>query len=319
MNFMKNILITGINGSGATYLAEFLSTIPDVKIQGISRWHTDRKNKSGVFSKVEMFECDLTDLGSVIRTLEKAKPDCIFHLASNANVKLSFETPLSVFNNNVNGTLNLLEALRILNQKPMIQFCGTSEVYGQVKKDEIPIKETQNIDPVNVYAISKLTQEKLVKSYYRSYSIPCVITRAFGYINPRRPDIFSSAFAKQIIDIERGKENILYHGNLESVRTLLDVRDIVEAYWIAAEKCDLGEAYNIGSKVPVKVGDFLEELKKQAKCKIVTKENPDLLRPVDVTLQIPDVTKFVNKTGFMPKYSLEESVSLLLDYYRSQS
>jgi GDPmannose 4,6-dehydratase/GDP-4-dehydro-6-deoxy-D-mannose reductase len=316
---MKNILITGINGSGATYLAEFLSTIPDVKIQGISRWHTDRKNKSGVFSKVEMFECDLTDLGSVIRTLEKAKPDCIFHLASNANVKLSFETPLSVFNNNVNGTLNLLEALRILNQKPMIQFCGTSEVYGQVKKDEIPIKETQNIDPVNVYAISKLTQEKLVKSYYRSYSIPCVITRAFGYINPRRPDIFSSAFAKQIIDIERGKENILYHGNLESVRTLLDVRDIVEAYWIAAEKCDLGEAYNIGSKVPVKVGDFLEELKKQAKCKIVTKENPDLLRPVDVTLQIPDVTKFVNKTGFMPKYSLEESVSLLLDYYRSQS
>lgn len=319
MNFMKNILITGINGSGATYLAEFLSTIPDVKIQGISRWHTDRKNKSGVFSKVEMFECDLTDLGSVIRTLEKAKPDCIFHLASNANVKLSFETPLSVFNNNVNGTLNLLEALRILNQKPMIQFCGTSEVYGQVKKDEIPIKETQNIDPVNVYAISKLTQEKLVKSYYRSYSIPCVITRAFGYINPRRPDIFSSAFAKQIIDIERGKENILYHGNLESVRTLLDVRDIVEAYWIAAEKCDLGEAYNLGSTVPVKVGDFLEELKKQAKCKIVTKENPDLLRPVDVTLQIPDVTKFVNKTGFMPKYSLEESVSLLLDYYRSQS
>lgn len=93
----------------------------------------------------------------------------------------------------------------------------------------------------------------------------------------------------------------------------------MEAYWIAAEKCDLGEAYNLGSTVPVKVGDFLEELKKQAKCKIVTKENPDLLRPVDVTLQIPDVTKFVNKTGFMPKYSLEESVSLLLDYYRSQS
>ena len=147
---MKKTLITGINGSGATYLAEFLSFIPDVKIQGISRWHTDRKNKSGVFSNVEIFECDLTDLGSVIRTLEIAKPDVIFHLASNANVKLSFTTPISVFNNNVNGTLNLLEALRILNQKPVIQFCGTSEVYGQVKEDEIPIKESQSIDPVNV-------------------------------------------------------------------------------------------------------------------------------------------------------------------------
>ena len=314
---MKKALITGINGSGATYLAEHLLTIPDIQIQGISRWHTDRKIKSG-FSKIQMFECDLTDLGSVIRTLEIAQPDYIFHLASNANVKLSFTTPISVFNNNVNGTLNLLEALRILNQKPMIQFCGTSEVYGQVRPDEIPIKESQSIDPVNVYAISKLTQEKLVKSYYKSYNIPCVITRSFGYINPRRPDIFSSAFAKQIVDIENGKQDILYHGNLDSVRTLLDVRDIVEAYWVSAEKCDLGEAYNIGSTVPVRVGDFLEELKRQAKCKIVSKEDPNLLRPVDVTLQIPSVDKFYQKTNWTPKYNLENSVKLLLDFYRNQ-
>ena len=315
---MKKALITGINGSGATYLAEHLQTISNIQIQGISRWHTDRKIKSGVFSKIQMFECDLTDLGSIIRTLEVAQPDYIFHLASNANVKLSFTTPISVFNNNVNGTLNLLEALRILNQKPMIQFCGTSEVYGQVRPDEIPIKESQSIDPVNVYAISKLTQEKLVKSYFRSYDIPCVITRAFGYINPRRPDIFSSAFAKQIVDIENGKQDILYHGNLDSVRTLLDVRDIVEAYWVSAEKCDLGEAYNIGSTVPVRVGDFLEELKKQAKCKIVSKEDPNLLRPVDVTLQIPSVDKFYQKTNWTPKYNLEDSVKLLLDFYRNQ-
>lgn len=314
---MKKALITGINGSGATYLAEHLLTIPDIQIQGISRWHTDRKIKSG-FSKIQMFECDLTDLGSVIRTLEIAQPDYIFHLASNANVKLSFTTPISVFNNNVNGTLNLLEALRILNQKPMIQFCGTSEVYGQVRPDEIPIKESQSIDPVNVYAISKLTQEKLVKSYYKSYNIPCVITRSFGYINPRRPDIFSSAFAKQIVDIENGKQDILYHGNLDSVRTLLDVRDIVEAYWVSAEKCDLGEAYNIGSTVPVRVGDFLEELKRQAKCKIFSKEDPNLLRPVDVTLQIPSVDKFYQKTNWTPKYNLEDSVKLLLDFYRNQ-
>jgi GDPmannose 4,6-dehydratase/GDP-4-dehydro-6-deoxy-D-mannose reductase len=315
---MKKALITGINGSGATYLAEHLQTISNIQIQGISRWHTDRKIKSGVFLKIQMFECDLTDLGSIIRTLEVAQPDYIFHLASNANVKLSFTTPISVFNNNVNGTLNLLEALRILNQKPMIQFCGTSEVYGQVRPDEIPIKESQSIDPVNVYAISKLTQEKLVKSYFKSYDIPCVITRAFGYINPRRPDIFSSAFAKQIVDIENGKQDILYHGNLDSIRTLLDVRDIVEAYWIAAQKCEIGEAYNIGSTVPVRVGDFLEELKRQAKCKIVSIEDPNLLRPVDVTLQIPSVDKFYEKTNWKPKYTLEDSVKLLLDYYRNQ-
>lgn len=262
---MKKALITGINGSGATYLAEHLSNIAEIEIQGISRWHTDRKNKSGVFSKIQMFECDLTDLGSVIRTIEVAQPDFIFHLASNANVKLSFTTPIAALIIMLMELFNLLEALRITNQKPMIQFCGTSEVYGQVRPDEIPIKESQSIDPVNVYAISKLTQEKLVKSYYRSYDIPCVITRAFGYINPRRPDIFSSAFAKQIVDIENGKQDVLYHGNLDSVRTLLDVRDIVEAYWVAANKCELGEAYNIGNTIPVRVGDFLEELKETSK------------------------------------------------------
>jgi hypothetical protein len=161
---MKKALITGINGSGATYLAEYLSSIPSIQIQGISRWHTDRKNKSGIFSKIEMFECDLTDLGSIIRTLEIAQPDYIFHLASNANVKLSFTTPISVFNNNVNGTLNLLEALRILNQKPMIQFCGTSEVYGQVREDEIPINNTNSLVENGVFLLNN-------KPYTHKYNI----------------------------------------------------------------------------------------------------------------------------------------------------
>lgn len=315
---MKKILITGIHGSGATYLAEYLSTLPNIEIHGISRWHTDRKNKSELFNSFIIHECDLTDLGSVIRAIQNSQPDYIFHLAANANVKLSFTNPISVLNNNINGTLNLLEALRILNVKPVLQLCGTSEIYGQVRPDEIPIKETQNIDPVNVYAISKFVQEKLVKSYYHSYGIPIIITRAFGYINPRRPDIFSSAFAKQIVDIERGKQNTLYHGDLNSIRTLLDVRDVVEAYWVAANKCEYGESYNIGHTTPVKVGDYLEELKKQANCEINSEVDPNLLRPVDVTLQIPDVTKFYNATNWKPRYTFEETMRFLLDHYRSQ-
>jgi GDPmannose 4,6-dehydratase/GDP-4-dehydro-6-deoxy-D-mannose reductase len=317
-NKMKKVLITGIHGSGATYLAEFFENNPEIEIHGLSRWHTDRKNKSKFYDRIKIFECDLTDLGSVIRALQLSEPDYIFHLAANANVKLSFTNPISVLNNNINSTLNLLEAIRILNIKPLVQLCGTSEIYGQVKAEEIPIKESQKIDPINVYAISKLTQEKLVKSYFHSYEIPCIVTRAFGYINPRRPDIFSSAFAKQIVDIERGKKDILYHGNLESVRTLLDVRDIVEAYWITATKCKIGEEYNIGSTIPVVVGDFLEELKRQAKCKIISKQDPNLLRPVDVTLQIPDISKFYEQTKWQPKYNMEQSVKFLLDHYRNQ-
>lgn len=314
---MKKALITGINGSGASYLAEYLTTIPDLKVQGLGRWHTDRSsNLHKIQDKVEMYECDLTDLSACIRTLEQAQPDYIFHMASHANVRLCFVNPISIFNNNVNGTLNLLEALRITKQKPMIHFCGTSEVYGQVRVEDTPIKETQKIDPINVYAISKLAQEKLCKSYWLSYGIPVVLTRSFTYINPRRPDIFSSAFARQVVEVERGKRDKIVYGNLDSTRTIVDIRDIMEAYWLAVTKCEPGEEYNIGGTEYLTVGEFLIELIKHAKCPIVHGQDPSLLRPVDVTMQIPDVTKFRTKTGWTPKYKLSDSIEFLLEHYR---
>lgn len=310
---MKNVLITGINGSMASYFAEYLLQYDDLKIFGIAR-NTNRNHDT----RIEFIFCDLNDLSSTLRALEKSEPDYIFHIASNANVRMSFEQPIAFLNNNINSTINLLEAIRILNIKPLLQFCGTSEVYGQVSAKDIPIKETQTIDPINVYAISKLTQEKLVQSYWLSYGIPFITTRAFGYINPRRSDIFSSSFAKQIVEIEQKKKDVLYHGNLESIRTLLDVRDICEAYWVASQKCRIGEAYNIGSIVPVSVRDFLDLLKKYSTVEIISKNHENLTRPVDVTLQIPDVSKFEKETNWKPKYSLDDSVQFLLDHYRNE-
>ena len=681
----KIALITGINGSGASYLAEYLVTLSDIEVQGIARWHTDRSsNLRNIQNRVKQFECDLTDLSSVIRTLEKSKPDYIFHVASHANVKLCFDNPIAIFNNNVNGTLNLLEALRISGMKPILHFCGchdektqlitnhgiisydqikdtdlvlsinsktnhvefkqikeiviynydgpmhefknqqqnqlltpnhnilfennntnidfirselltnkkyyipqgipsvgckdekilvgdhfyntndifyliglyvgdgyssisskkvknksglnrkdyintcrnsngefyinqnvgnekysicnshriflaipeqdkarksaieclkklninfkeyhgclyfsdknfvkffnefghtaskkllpdwifqydstvlknlyrglidsdgyykynniesfsttssklkdqmvilgimlgkntsfsmrpirnsilndgriicgkhasyelhfsnrkkyvnkkklkkinytgkvwclkiednhnfaicrdgkvcfsgnTSEVYGQVKIEDTPIKETYPVDPINVYAISKLAQEKLCKSYWLSYGIPVVITRAFTYINPRRPDIFSSAFARQVVEIEKGKRDKIVYGNLDSTRTIIDVRDNMEAYWVATNHCDCGEVYNVGGYTHMTVGEFLTELVKHSTVPIKSELDPRLLRPVDVTMQIPDVTKFTTKTGWKPRYTLDDSIEFLLDHYRN--
>lgn len=316
----KRAIITGIGGSGPSYLAEYLLTVDNLEVCGMSRWHTDSstRNTHNIKDKVKFYTCDLTDMGSVIRTLDEIRPDYIFNMASNANVRMSFEYPSAIFKNNVDSTLNLLEAVRTLKLNPIIHHCSTSEVYGQVKPEDVPIKESHPIDPINVYAISKFAQEKLMRSYYLSYGIPVVLTRSFTYINPRRPDIFSSAFARQIVEIEKGKrENKLVYGNLDSVRSIVDVRDISEAYWTAINKCNYGEAYNVGRAQSVTVGEFLEILLKYAKVKVNCEQSVQLLRPVDVTLQIPDVSKFQNKTGWKPKYELSESIEFLLEYYRN--
>jgi GDP-mannose 4,6-dehydratase len=317
----KKVLITGINGSGASYIAEYLDTLPDIELHGISRWHSNWRDGSSmnlmnVKDHITFHECDLTDMSSVIRSIDEIRPDFIFHMASHANVRLCFINPVAVLNNNISSTINILEAVRILKINPIIHFSGTSEVYGQVKPEDVPIKETHPLDPPNVYAISKLTQEKLMKSYYKSYGIPVILTRAFGYVNPRRPDIFSSAFARQIVEIEKGKRDKLVHGNLDSVRTLIHVKDVAEAYWIASNKCDYAEEYNIGGTDVYTVGEFLEILLKQAKCPIKVEPDPLLIRPVDITLQIPDTTKFRAKTGWAPKYNMEETISFLLEFYR---
>ena len=210
----------------------------------------------------------------------------------------------------------MFEAIRIVGIDPVIQFCGTSEVYGLVDPKNTPITENHPLEPVNIYAVSKLTQEKIASTYFHSYGMKVVITRMFAYINPRRGDIFSSAFARKIIEIEQDKRKILTHGNLNSVRTLIDVRDAMESYWVACQHCDYGVPYNVGGEAVTTVGDFLEVLKSKASVPIHSEVDKELLRPIDVTMQIPDVSRFIEKTGWKPKYSIEESVEFLLDYYR---
>ena len=140
----------------------------------------------------------------------------------------------------------------------------------------------------------------------------------FAYFNPRRTDLFATSFARQVALIEVGKQKELLHGNLDSVRTLIDVRDAMRSYWDAALYCELGEAYNIGGPKSIEVGEFLEVLKKLASCKIPSRVDPQLLRPADVTLQIPDISKFVQETGWQAKYSFQESVEHLLNFWRNK-
>jgi GDPmannose 4,6-dehydratase/GDP-4-dehydro-6-deoxy-D-mannose reductase len=254
----------------------------------------------------------------VISTLKTVQPDAIFHVASHANVRASFITPLSVLHNNIMGTAHLFEAVRLLGMTPSILHCSTSEVYGKVDPRNVPITEECPINAASPYSVSKVTQDLLSYTYFLSYGMKIVRTRMFAYINPRRTDLFATSFAMQVARIEAGLQKELLHGNLDSTRTLIDVRDAMAAYWIALEKCSPGEVYNIGGRTVITVGEFLETLKGLASRPIPSRVDQALLRPADITLQIPETKKFLNQTDWKPNYTFEESVAFLLDHCREK-
>jgi GDP-4-dehydro-6-deoxy-D-mannose reductase len=309
------VLVTGASGSGGSYMAEYAKE-QGAEVHGLARWHTSPlpKDKPGY----TVHECDLMDMGSIYRVLDQVRPHVIFHLASHANVRACFDTPLSVLSNNVMGTANLLEAIRCLGLKLQTRFvmCSSSEVYGQVDPGSGPLDENTPLRPVSPYAVSKLTQDSLSYAYHKSFGLDVIRTRMFTYLNPRRADLFATSFAMQVARIEAGKQSVLRHGNLDSVRTILDVRDAVSAYWLAAMKGISGEVYNIGGDYTATVGQFLEMLKGLAKRPIPSEPDPALMRPADVTLQVPDCRKFKERTGWEPKISLADSVRFLLDHCR---
>ena len=203
---IKKILITGISGSGGSYLAEYVvNNHPKVEVHGISRWHstTTSDNLKAVRDKVVVHESDLMDFGSVFSVLNKVRPDAVFHLAAHANVRASFITPNTVLSNNILGTSNLLEAIRQLKLDPIVQICSTSEVYGQVDPEDVPIKEDTPIRPASSYAVSKVAQDLLGRTYYVSCKMQVIRTRMFAYLNPRRTDLFATSFAKQVAWVEK--------------------------------------------------------------------------------------------------------------------
>ena len=317
---ISTVLITGIAGSGGSYLAEYiLKNHPEVKVHGLAHARTTSKNLESIKEKVIVHNADLLDFGSTFSVLESVRPDAIFHLAAHANVRASFITPHTVLSNNILGTSNLFEAIRLARLDPVIQLCSTSEVYGQVDPKDVPITEDAPLKPASPYAVSKVAQDLLGWTYFISYKMRIIRTRMFTYLNPRRTDLFASAFAKQVAWIERGLQKELLHGNLDSVRTIIDVRDAMRAYWEAILHCQPGEAYNIGGATTMKVGDFLETLISLSKVPIPTRCDPNLLRPADVTLQIPSTDKFFKATGWQPEYAFKESMADLLAHWRCEA
>lgn len=315
------VLITGITGFAGSHLADFiLEEHSDVQVFGMIRWRSRRENILHLQDKVELVEADLKDMVSLKKCLAQIKPDRIFHLAAQSFVPTSWTCPSETFAINSIGQINLFESLLSLGLKPRIQIAGSSEEYGLVYKDEVPMKETNPLRPLSPYAVSKVAQDLLAYQYFQSYGLPVVRTRGFNHTGPRRGEVFiCSNFARQIAEIESGKrEPVMYVGNLEAKRDFTDVRDMVRAYWLSLEKGEPGDVYNIGSGTAYKIKDVLDMLLSMTDTQVKVEVDPNRLRPSDVPILLADSSKFRRVTGWELRYDFSRSLKDLLGYWRER-
>jgi len=314
-------LITGVTGFVGSHLADYLlAEQPEVEIFGTRRWRSRMENIEHLDGRLQLRECDLRDPAAIQGVLAEVRPDYIFHLAAQSFVPASWRAPSETLMTNILGQTNIFEAVRVLELDPVIQIAGSSEEYGLVLPDEVPIKETNPLRPLSPYAVSKVAQDLLAYQYFRSYGLKTVRTRGFNHTGPRRGEVFvTSNFAKQIASIEAGlREPVIRVGNLDAQRDFTDVRDMVRAYWLAVSEATPGEVYNLASGRAVTIRELLDRLLALSDTEVEVQVDPDRLRPSDVEILLGDYSKFRSDTGWEPSIPLEQTLKDTLDYWRQK-
>jgi GDPmannose 4,6-dehydratase len=323
-----------------------LANVPDTIIYASRRWRSRDENIKHLYGdpRVVFIESDLLDPVSMMELVRTSKPDYVFHFAAQSNPGASFLIPVKTVETNTLGTINLLEAIRHFRDtghcNPRIISVSSSEVYGMPLEDEVPIKETNPIRAANPYSISKVGHDLFSQYYQKAYGLDIIITRMFSHEGARRGKEFAlSSFARQIAiheesyymtRVRKGEDvtissdaltarYVIKVGYLNSVRTYAHIDDAVSAYWLAATNGQTGEIYNIGGKHTCTVRDALENLLSKSDIpremfKIVV--DPALIRPTDITLQIPSWEKFKEHTGWEPVKTLDDITTDLLTYWR---
>ena len=313
---MKKAIIIGAAGFVGGYLIDHLKDDMNWKIYAtkLSMEKIERKD-------IEVYDLDILNKEEIIKIFEKIKPDYIFSLAAQSSVSLSWKNPLLTVDINIKGAINILDAVREIDKyDPRIMLIGSSEEYGYVKEDEIPVKEENNLRPGNIYAVTKVCQNMIGKIYSDAYGMNIVNIRAFNHIGPKQAPIFViSDFCKQVSEIEKGlREPIIYTGNLEAKRDFTDVRDIVRAYSALALNGKKGETYNVGSGKAVSIKEILDIILKNSTKDIEIRRDEKRYRPIDIPIIEADIEKLKEITDWKREILLGESIEDILNYYNKK-
>jgi GDP-4-dehydro-6-deoxy-D-mannose reductase len=314
------ILITGITGFVGSHFAEY-ALARGVEVVGSYRWRSNTENIEHIRQRIELVECNLRDMSSAHHLIETARPDRIIHLAAQSFVGTSWQAPAETFITNTVSQVNLLEAVRARSPQARFLVIGSSEEYGFVSEEELPITEANPLRPLSPYAVSKVAQDLMGYQYFKSYGLHIVRSRAFNHEGPRRGDVFvTSNFARQIAEIERGlRPPVIAVGDLKARRDYTDVRDIVHGYWLLLEQGEPGEVYNLCSGQAWVIQDILDFLLAEARVPAISvQEDPARLRPSDVPVLRGDASKARQAVGWRPTIAFDRTLRDILDYWRAR-
>lgn len=314
------VFITGITGPVGSFLADHLLTIPGLELHVFKRWRSDPRPIEHLIGRVTIHEGDLEDAFAVDTAVRTAAPHRVFHLAAQSYPSASWQAPVLTMRANVEGTLNLLEALRRHAPRARIHLAGTSAQYGTVHPDSVPIREDHPMRPGSPYGVSKVAMELSGLQYHDNFGMHVLVTRSFNHVGPRQGDRCSiQTFCRQMAEIEAGRQPpILHVGNLEPRRDFTHTRDVARALWLLLEHGNPGEVYNLCSGRATRIGDIVDLVVARGRVPVEVRQDPARLRPSDEPILQGDNSKLCAATGWQPTISMEEIVEEVLDYWRAQ-
>lgn len=312
----KNIFVTGAGGMMGSHILDFLVAkghnvlgidfVPTTDIRDL--------NKGALY-----VECDIRDKEKLTSLLDKFKPDIIFHLAAQSFPTVSWERPEYTIEANILGTINLFEAVKKLKLNSIILNAGSSAEYGYINAEDVPVKENRELKPLHPYGVTKVAQELLAYQYYKNFGIKSITIRIFNTTGPKKINDVCSDFTKQIVMMEKGLQKpVLRVGNINTRRTITDVRDMIEGFWLAVNKCEFGERYNISGEKIYLIKDIIDALRALTEVKFDLFEDPALMRPTDEPIIYGDSARFKEKTGWNQKIELKTTLADMLNYWRKK-
>ncbi len=314
------VFITGITGPVGSFLADYVLTLPNVEVHAFKRWRSDPRPIAHLHGRIVLHEGDIEDPFAIDRAVERAAPDRVYHLAAQSYPSASWDAPVTTMRVNVEGTINLLEAVRRHCPTARVHIAGSSAQYGWVEPERVPIPEMHPLRPASPYGVSKAAAEMTGLQYHDSYGLPVIVTRSFNHVGPRQGDRCAiQTFCQQMAAIEAGLQPpVIAVGNLEPRRDFTHMTDVARALWLLLEHGQPGQVYNLCSGRATRIGDIVDLVVAQGRVPVEVRVDPARLRPSDEPILQGDNRKLCAATGWAPRISIDEIVTELLDYWRGR-